>query len=84
MAVSRVVLLLVLAGALAVNAAETVKPSSGLFVDWLSKQQSPKAKSASYYEVETESACLQEIALRNCRTCDDGAGTDDCKEEYVE
>jgi len=85
MAVSRVVLLLVLAGALAVNAVET-KPSSGLFVDWLSKQQSPKAKSASYYEVESESACLQEIALRNCRTCDTGGEPkdDDCKEEYVE
>jgi len=85
MAVSRVVLLLVLAGALAVNAADT-KPSSGLFVNWLSKQSSTKAKSANYYEVETESACLQEIACRNCRTCDVGGkeGSNICAEKYVE
>jgi len=82
MAVSRVVLLLVLAGALAVNAAEN-KPSSGLFLNWLSKQQSAKAKSASYYEVETESACLQEIALRNTRTCAVGSAKE-CGETYVE
>jgi len=90
MAVPRVVLLLALAGVLAVNAADTkpvdAKPASGLFVDWLSKQQSTKAKSANYYEVETESACLQEIALRNCRTCDVGAGADSntCTEKYFE
>jgi len=82
MAVSRVALLLVLAGALAVNAAET-KPSSGLFVNWLSKQQSTKAASANYYEVETETSCLQEIALRNRRVCEEG-GPKECKADYVE
>jgi len=77
MAAARLVVILALASLLAIQAAET-RPS---FVEWISQGQ--KAKSASYYDTETESACLHEIALRNCKTCSEPAANT-CSERYVE
>jgi len=68
MAVERVVLLLALASLLAVHAAD-VKPA-GSFVDWLAKQSSTKAQTASSYyeEVESETVCLQAARIQSCST----------------
>jgi hypothetical protein len=61
---SAVFLLLLLAAAAGVQAAEIMP----MFVDWIAQQQdSTKAKTVEYEDVETETACLQETKLRNCR-----------------
>jgi len=75
------VLLLALAGLLAVNAAEP-KPSP-MFADFIFRQSSKTAKTtASDYYAEAENQCLKQVAYRNCRTCDDSdAG---CAEMYCE
>jgi len=78
-----VLLLLALAGLLAVQAADDV-PKPGMFADFMNKQTSSKAKAASYYEVQTETACLKEVAYRNCRTCAVPGDDSICAQAYIE
>lgn len=78
--------LLLLAAAAAVNAVDNKVTPSPMFVDWLSQQSSTKVRSAGYEEVETESVCLQENKLRNCRCLNEieVGGDTKCNREYSE
>jgi hypothetical protein len=61
---SAVCVLLLLAAAASVQAADKIP----MFVDWIAQQQgSTKAKTVGYEGVDTETVCLQETKLRNCR-----------------
>lgn len=76
-------ILLLLSAAAAAHAAESNAMPAPMFVDWLSGQASSKAKTASYEEVETESVCLQETKLRNCR-CLNLDSDKKCQRNYAE
>ncbi len=56
-----------------------------MFVDWLGQQTSSKAKATGYEELETESVCLTQTKLRNCR-CMNKADSNDtlCQRFYEE
>lgn len=54
-----------------------------MFVDWLGQQTSPKAKTSNYDELETESVCLLQTKLRNCR-CLNKDEYGKCQREYAE
>jgi len=75
-------LLLALAGLVAVQAAESQPsvPQSGSFVDWINKQSSSQAQLA-YAADETEgtSLCMQDMRLQNCRCL-----SENCKRTYAE
>jgi hypothetical protein len=75
------IVLVLLIGAAAANAAD-IGPSP-MFVDWLGQQTSPKAKTSNYDELETESVCLLQTKLRNCR-CLNKDEYGKCQREYAE
>jgi len=61
---------------------------SATFVQWLS-HQSPAAKvgiAATYEEVESTAACLQEVHYRNCRCLNEQVvnGYKYCTHDYIE
>lgn len=84
---SSISLLLVLATAAAVSAAESTKTKNPMFVDWISQQASSKIKTAKYDDLETEDVCLMQTKLRNCRCLNSVENAQDeelCQRAYEE